>query len=328
MVSCHLCVPGVRQGFCSVILTVCDPGDEVVLLAPFYFSHRSALTLCDVTPVVVPCDPATLLPQNIGCIEAALTPRTKAVVLVSPGNPSGVIAPRCLVDALSALCEDRGLWLISDEAYSDITYNRTDQESNANADVDATATISAYAPRTGPCVIRLHTMSKAFGLAGWRVGALVYPRQLSAHLRKVQDTIPTHAARASQAAALAALEHDSRLIPARVRVLAAVRACFLDRLDTVYAQQPGLRLVRGDGAFYLFLPIGDDGDSGSGSADDAVAFLAGAPTWVLTVPGTAFGMEGYVRVSFGSVPLEHAASAAGALANGLVRWFALRKRTK
>lgn len=290
---------------------MCDPGDEVVLLAPYYFSHLNALTSCDVTPVVVPCDPTTLLPRSIGSIEAVVTPRTRAVVLVSPGNPSGVIAPRELVDALSALCEARGLWLISDEAYAHITYGLGD-------DVDSRS--GAHAPRSSPCVIRLHTMSKVYGLAGWRVGALVYPRRLSVHLRKVQDTIPTHTAVASQVAALAALEHDSALIPARVQTLGAVRACFLQRLDAVYAQLPDLHLVPGAGAFYLFLPVAG---GISDSDDDAVAFLAHPPTRVLTVPGTAFGMSGYVRVSFGSVSLGQADAAATALADGLLRWFAL-----
>lgn len=286
---------------------MCDPGDEIILLAPYYFSHYNALTACGVTPVIVKCDVATLLPASVSCVKDAVSPRTKAVVLVSPGNPSGVVAPREFVDALTSLCETSGIWLVADEAYKEITYDG----------------VVACAPTALAGVIRIYTMSKVYGLAGWRVGALVYPRALSLHLRKVQDTIPTHATIISQVVALSAIEEDSSRIGRRVGDFAAIRECFVRHITEVYEGRRHLHFVRGNGAFYLFLPVGCSTlhRSTPGCAADVVSFLVHTAK-VLVVPGSAFGMDNYVRVSFGSVTLRHAESAAKALKAGLLAWFA------
>jgi aromatic aminotransferase len=294
------------QGFFITILALCDAGDEVVLFAPYYFSHYNALTACGVAPVVVECDPTTLLPRDVGAVRDAFTPRTKAVVLVSPGNPSGVVVPRAFVDALCALCKEKDVWVISDEAYKEISYDGEE----------------AYVPRPLAGVVRMYTMSKVYGLAGWRVGALLYPKCLSVHLRKMQDTIPTHATILSQVVALRAFELDLPRIPRRVLDFAVTRASFLRHLAEVYDERPDLHVVLGTGAYYLFLPVGEErrGIEGSGEEMEVVSFLA-QKAKVLVVPGSAFGMSNYIRVSFGSVPMDRAEAAAKVLKAGLMAWF-------
>jgi aspartate/methionine/tyrosine aminotransferase len=288
------------QGFVSLVLALSDPGDEVVLLAPYYFSHYNALTVCGVTPVVVRCDEATLLPTGIDDVRRAFSARTKAVVLVSPGNPSGVVAPSPFVDSLVALCRASDVWLLSDEAYWEITYDGAE----------------CSTPRALQGVVKIYTMSKVYGMAGWRVGALLYPKELSVHLRKVQDTIPTHATMVSQVAAYHALADDSALLQERLQNFSSSRRCFVKHLTSVYSQVE-LPFVCGDGAFYFFLPVA----SGAEPADGIVDFLVRTSS-VLVVPGSAFGLANYVRVSYGSVLPEDAEEAAQRLRTGLEAWFA------
>lgn len=236
---------------------------------------------------------------SIRSIREAIGPRTKAVVLVSPGNPSGVIAPPSFVDELVALCRESSLWLVSDEAYKEITFDG----------------LSAFSPNALAGVIRLYTLSKVYGMAGWRVGALVYPSELSIHMRKIQDTIPTHASLLSQVTAFTALQEEAPLIASRVQIFSATRDVFARSLSEVY-KQLDINFVTGNSAFYLFLPI----ETSKREAHDVVPFLVKTSN-ILTVPGDAFGMPGYVRVSYGSVSIADASRAAAALQKGLCAWF-------
>mmetsp|Transcript_31298 Transcript_31298/g.120802 ORF Transcript_31298/g.120802 Transcript_31298/m.120802 type:complete len:289 (+) Transcript_31298:297-1163(+) len=159
---------GANQAFVNVLLSITDVGDEVILTKPYYFSHLVALQLCGVVPVMANSDPE-LKPDPIE-IKASITPKTKALVLVNPGNPSGSVAERELVEELETLCHDAGIWLISDEAYEHFLYN----------------SVAHYSPSLYPNqVINIFTMSKSYALAGWRVGYISYPKILSDSMLKV-----------------------------------------------------------------------------------------------------------------------------------------------
>lgn len=213
------------------------------------------------------------------------------------------MAPASFVDALLTLCRESGVWLVSDEAYKEITFDGT----------------LAYSPPALSGVIRIYTMSKVYGMAGWRVGAILYPKELSIHLRKVNDTIPTHATILSQVVAFHALKEDALYIPKRVDIFSAVRDVFVQACREVYTQL-GVKFVTGNSAFYLFLPI----ETRDRNSSDVASFLVKAGN-VLVVPGHAFGMKHYIRVSYGSVCISDASSAAGALRKGLSAWFNLDK---
>jgi aspartate/methionine/tyrosine aminotransferase len=298
---------GANQGFFNLVLALCDAGDEVLLLLPYYFSHYNALVMADVRPIVVPCDPDTLLPANIDAVRAAITPKTKAIVLVSPGNPSGVVAPKSLVQGLVDLCRQADVWLVIDEAYKELTFDSPH-----------------YSPVVLEGVIKMYTMSKIYGMAGWRVGALVYPKSLSSQLRKIQDTIPTHPSILSQIAAYHALADGITDIPQRVADFAAVRARFATALHEVYDRVGSKvlgKFVCGNGAFYFFIPTSTratllDVVNGESERRDPVDFLVQQAN-VLVTPGWAFGMPGHVRVSYGSVSIDQTAEAVAALISGL-----------
>lgn len=312
---------GANQAFVNVVVVLCDPGDEVLLMLPYYFSHNNALVMTGVTPVLVPCDPHSLLP-SIKDVRRRITRRTKAVVLVTPGNPSGAIAPKAFTDELVTLCRKKGLWLVIDEAYKDFVYS---------GDV-----LPHYSPPVLDGVIKIYTMSKSYGLAGWRVGALLYPKRIAREMRKVQDTIPTHGARLSDMVAYAALTEDPRTgteeHPSNVALMSRNRDIFLKDLRRVYEGLPlNRRFVRTTGAFYFFLPIAlaDDIDDGYDDRDideieDVVDFLV-RESKVLVTPGSTYGMRGYIRVSYGSVRPEDARAASLALSRGLSHYLSLQR---
>ena len=180
MVTC-----GANQAFAHAMLALCDAADEVVLFAPYYFSHLVALQMFGLRPRILPCEAASGVP-SLGALRGALDDaggRVRAVVLVSPGNPSGTIVPEALGRAVLRECAARGVWLVTDEAYEHFTFG-------GDADGGAIPHASLAAPPTTPagnadadaaereCVVSLFTFSKSYGMAGWRVGYLVYPRRL------------------------------------------------------------------------------------------------------------------------------------------------------
>jgi aspartate/methionine/tyrosine aminotransferase len=300
---------GANQGFVNLVLALCDPGDEVILLQPYYFSHYCALVLADVTPVIVPCETSTLLPASAHAIQSAMTSKTRAVVVVSPGNPSGVVMPACLVDELVSICRNGNVWLIFDEAYKELTGDA-----------------AHYSPPQLSGVIKLYTMSKIYGMAGWRVGALLYPRHLSSQLRKVQDTIPTHATLISQIAAHHALEMDAPLLAARAQLNFDTRRRFAHVLSEIYFRAQGKTshpFVVGNGALYFFLPTSFKSSSCNSMkhAERDVIDVFVQIGNVLVTPGQAFGMPDYVRVSFGSLRGDKVDAAIAGLRKALEFWF-------
>lgn len=312
---------GANQGFINAVLAVCDVGDEVVLLQPYYFSHHSALLLCGVVPVVVDCDAATLLPPSALSVKSALTKKSSAVVIVNPGNPSGKVMPPALLDEIVSVCNEAGVWLILDEAYKEFVFGSTPH----------------YSPRFLSCrIIKLYTMSKVFGMAGWRVGAVVYPKTLSTEMRKIQDTIPTHAPIPSQISAFHVLQVDSRHIHDRIRRLNAVRLPLAEALAEAHsdgAEDTGSApFVLPDGAFYFFVPVlnavthCEAGDPNQ-RIRKAVSSLV-LENKVLVTPGDIFGMPEYIRISYGALSTDDVEECSTRLKTGIARLLHESQRSK
>ena len=166
---------GGNMAFANAVLAITDPGDEVILLEPYYFNHHMAVTIAGCRPVVVPTDAAyqPVVPR----IEAAITSRTRAVVTVSPNNPSGAVYPEATLRAVNALCRERGLYHVHDEAYEYFVYDGARSFSPASA------------PGTAGHTISLFSLSKSYGFASWRIGYMVIPAHLFDAVCKIQDTI-------------------------------------------------------------------------------------------------------------------------------------------
>lgn len=300
---------GANQAFMNILFATCVPGDEVLLPLPYYFSHYSALELNSLLPVLIKPDPVSLLP-TLSAVRSVITPRTRALVVTSPSNPSGVVYPASLLSDLSDLCAEHSILLITDEVYGDLAFT--------------------YPHRRAPSVplgahtVRIFSMSKSHGLPGFRVGALLYPERLHEVMAIVQDTLMTHTSTLSQIAALASLQAEPMPgIGSRGDLVLRTRLVFEDSLRPVYAGWKRLKeRFRPElgGGYYIFLPYWDAesrGRDATADDDEVVVRLLMKNFDVLTMPGSVFGTCGFLRVSCVNVTSEDLQSAAIALSNGM-----------
>ncbi len=290
-----LVTAGANQAFMNAVLAVCDPGDEVILLTPYYFNHEMAVSLASCRAVCVPTDENHR--PRLEAIAAAVTPRTRAVVTVSPNNPTGVVYPRETLSAINRLCALRGIYHISDEAYEYFTFDGAEHFSPGALGGDD-HTISIY------------SLSKAYGMASWRVGFLVAPEHLFDDLIKIQDTIIVCAPAVSQAVALEALRVGRDYCRKHLEVIAAVRRKVLARLSG----EPGLISVpASQGAFYLFAGVH------TGMDDLTLTERLIREHRVAVIPGATFGVTGScrLRIAYGSLSMETAVEGVDRLVRGL-----------
>jgi len=285
---------GANQGFLNALLCLCDPGDEVILLSPYYFNHEMAVGLADCRAVCVPTDRNHQ--PRLAAIEAAITARTRAVVTVSPNNPAGVVYPPDALRAINRLCTGRGIYHISDEAYEYFTYDGATHFSPGSLDAEQT--------------ISLFSMSKSYGMASWRVGFLVVPEHLYDDMMKIQDTVVICAPAVSQAVALEALTEGRRYCRRRLPALARVREGML----AAFSRIPDLLTVPPSrGAFYFLVKIR------TSMSSLTLAERLIREHKVAVIPGGTFGLgkECYLRVSYGNLPGGAALEGARRLVRGL-----------
>jgi aspartate/methionine/tyrosine aminotransferase len=287
---------GGNMAFVHAVLAITVPGDEVILPVPFYFNHEMAIQMAGCTPIRVATDDRYQL--DVEAIRAAVTPRTRAIVTVSPNNPTGAVFPEADLRAVNRLCQERGLYHISDEVYEYFIYGSTRHVSPGSFKGAEAHTISMY------------SLSKAYGFAGWRLGYMAYPTALADAIAKVQDTILVCAPVISQVAAVAAMEVG----PAYAR---GHRQSFAEIRDIVGAElrslEPLCTVPPADGAFYCFIRANVAADPMQ------VAERLIREHRVAVIPGPAFGMTDgcYFRVAYGALQKDTVAEGIGRLVRGL-----------
>ncbi len=290
-----LVTAGANQGFLNALLCICDPGDEVILLSPYYFNHEMAVGLAGCRAVCVPTD--RNYQPNLAAIEKVITGRTRAVVTVSPNNPAGVVYSRNTLLAINRLCAARGIYHVSDEAYEYFTY-------------DDAAHFSPGAGEGEPHTISLFSMSKSYGMASWRVGFLVVPGHLFDDMMKVQDTVIICAPAVSQAVALEALATGHRYCLRRLSAIARVR----EQMLVAFSRIPDLVTVPPSrGAFYFLAKIHTSMDA------LPLAERLVREHKVAVIPGETFGIgKGCsLRISYGNLASEAALEGTRRLVSGL-----------
>ena len=287
---------GGNMAFQHAILAITSPGDEVILPVPFYFNHEMAIQIADCNPVRVPTDERYQL--DVDAIRAAVTPRTRAIVTVSPNNPTGAVYPEASLRAISRLCQERGIYHISDEVYEYFTYGETRH-------VSPGAFEGAHA-----CTISMFSLSKAYGFAGWRIGYMAYPEALEPAIAKVQDTILVCPPVISQAAAVAAMNVGPAYCRGYLQSLAEIRDVVAAELRSL---EPLCVVPPADGAFYCYIRVNADVDPMT------IAERLIREHRVAVIPGTAFGTTGgcYFRVAYGALQKETVAEGIGRLVGGL-----------
>lgn len=287
---------GANAAFLQVVLAICDPGDEVVLPLPYYFNQEMALALANVRAVPVPSDSGHH--PDLEAIIGALTPRTRAIVTVSPNNPTGAVYPEGTLKALNELCARRGMFHISDETYAPFVYDGARHVSPGAFD------------GASPHTISLFSFSKTYGFASWRIGCAVFPGSLRESLRKIQDTNVICPPVISQLAALGCLRAGDDWVAQRVAEVAAVRSGVLRDLA---ATEDLIEVSPADGAFYVLLRLKRNLDP------LPLTHRLIAEHGVAVIPGSAFGLtEGCpLRVAYGALTTATASEGIGRLASGL-----------
>ncbi len=287
---------GANMGFINAVLAVADPGDDILLQAPFYFNHEMAIQMAGCRAIAVATDDAYQLRPD--AIRAAVTPRTRAVVTVSPNNPSGVVYPEAVLREVNAICRDRGVCHIHDEAYEYFTYDGARHFSPGSIEGAADYTISLY------------SLSKSYGLASWRIGYMVIPAVLFDAVIKIQDTILICPPAVSEAAAVGALSAGADYCRHHLAGLAIVRAHVLEQFARI---ADICEVVRPDGAFYCLPRVHTRLDS------YAMAERLIADHRVAVGPGAAFGMTDacYLRISYGALEADAVMDGVGRLVEGL-----------
>lgn len=287
---------GGNLAFMNAVLAVTDPDDEVILPVPFYFNHEMAVVMAAARPVPVPTTREYQL--DLDAIERAITGKTRAVVTVSPNNPTGAVYREAALRDVNALCAARGIFHVHDEAYEYFTYGGAVHFSPGSIDGAAAHTLSLY------------SLSKAYGMPSWRVGYMVVPESLWEAVNKIQDTMLICPPAVSQQAALAALGVG--------RAYAASHLPALDRLRRRVADVLGgaghpWEAPATDGAFYAFLRV----DTGLDPLVLAERLIRDHR--VAVIPGSAFGCASgcYLRVSYGALDDRTIDDGLARLAGGL-----------
>lgn len=287
---------GGNMAFLNAILAVVDSGDEVILPLPYYFNQEMAVAMAGGRVVTVPTgEDYQLDPERI---RLAITSRTRAVVTISPNNPTGAVYPESVLREINEICRDRGIFHISDEAYEYFTYD--------NASHFSPGSISGSAAHT----ISLYSLSKAFGFASWRIGYMLIPDQLAVAIGKIQDTVLICPPVVSQFAALGALEAGAEYAREKIATIAVARRAVLAKLEEI---RSFCTIIPTEGAFYLLLRIQTE----IGSLELVERLIR--EHRVAVIPGTTFGLEEgcYLRLSYGALLPAEVEEGVGRLVQGL-----------
>jgi aspartate/methionine/tyrosine aminotransferase len=278
---------GGKHAVAATFETLLDPGDEVLLLAPYWTTYPEAIALAGGTPVVIPTTVDSGFRVTIDQLEAALTHRTKVLLFVSPSNPTGAVYPQAETEAIGRWVVEKGLWLVTDEIYEHLTYGE-------HAHHSALALVGDLADR---CVI-LNGVAKTYAMTGWRVGWMIGPDDVISAAANLQSHTTSNVANVAQQAALAAVSGD-------LEAVAMMRSAFERRGRTMHRmlnEIDGVTAIPPQGAFYCFpsfeAVLGRDLRGRSAQSTAELADLILELVEVALVPGEAFGAPGYMRLSF------------------------------
>ncbi len=274
---------GSNMAFLNAVIAVADPGDEIVLPRPYYFNQEMAIRMVGCVPVFV--DTTADFQLDVPAIARAVGPRTRAVVTVSPNNPTGAVYAEADLRAVNALCRERGLWHFSDEAYEWFVHDGATHFSPGSIPGAEAHTLSFF------------SFSKTFGMASWRVGYVVYPSVLAEAMNKVQDTNLICAPVVSQVVAAEAVKLGRPLVAPHLERLSTVR-CHVHAALRELGELVEFPATRG--AFYVLMKLP--------GVDDALEFnrTMVREHHVTTIPGFAFGLTdtkaaNWQRLSYGAL---------------------------
>ena len=272
---------GNMQGLNALFHVIINPGDEVIVTDPGFASHFQQIRLCGGVPVHWPMDESRGWRLDVDALAGLISTRTKAIVLVSPSNPTGKIFSEDELRRIGDIAVEHGLLILLDDPYSHFTYENRDKFFNL-------ASVAEFADN----LVYLFTFSKTYAMSGWRLGYMVFPEFLKREILKVHDATIICTPRISQVAGIAALSHEPVHLQEFETILANRRQLICERLDAV---PHVFDYVKPEGAYYVFPRIVAEHDN---SFDFAIRLLDEAK--VTVTPGSAFGPTGehHVRMAY------------------------------
>jgi aspartate aminotransferase len=278
---------GGKLALFNAVQVLVDHGDEVIIPVPYWVSFKDIVEYAGGKPVYVESSEDDGFRLTAEMIEAAITPRTKAIILNSPSNPSGAVMTASDMSAVARLAADRGIYVISDECYVYLSF------SSKPFSVGALTDIKDY-------LVIIGSLSKTYAMTGWRLGYGLAPAPIASAMQKLQSQSTSNATSIVQKAAVAALNGPQECV-------AAMRSDYIRLRDHVLAglkKIPGLRCTRPEGAFYVYPNISEFvGRGGIKSAGDIARRLL-HEAHVVTVPGEGFGTREHIRLSYATSEKE------------------------
>jgi aspartate aminotransferase len=283
---------GAKHSIFNVLYALINPGDQVIILAPYWVSYPEMVKMVNGVPVIVTPADGSFYPK-LSEIEKAVTPSTRAIIINSPNNPSGAIFSDELVGEIVEFCERKNIYLLTDDIYHKLIFDGKKIAPVYNftkKDIESTN------------VIVINGISKTYGMTGFRVGWVVANRKLVKVMTNIQGQITTCNSPICQVAAEAALNGDQSCVDTLRDTIEKNRDTVMRELQSI----PGMKVVKPQGAFYCFPDFSAFNKDSMALAD----FLL-KKALVVTVPGKEFGMEGHLRLSYAGAPSE--------VADGLAR---------
>jgi aspartate aminotransferase len=282
LISC-----GAKHTLYNIFVALLDPGDEVIVPSPYWVSYPEQVRLLDGVPVTVATREATGFDLDPERVAAAVTPKTKIVVLNSPNNPTGAVFSPAALEAVARLAVERELWLVSDECYEALTFEGRH------------VSVASFGPEVKARTIVVNTCSKAYAMTGWRIGLAAGPRALIKAMTDVQSQVTSNPSSIAQWAAVEALSGPQDEVAKMAGEFDRRRRLIIDGLNAL----PGVRCVMPKGAFYAFADVSGlfgrrlAGGAPLATSGDVTGFLL-EEARVAVVPGADFGSDRHVRLSY------------------------------
>ncbi|HET7343492.1 MAG TPA: pyridoxal phosphate-dependent aminotransferase [Methylomirabilota bacterium] len=282
---------GAKHTLFNLVVALVNPGDEVLVPSPYWVSYPEQVRLLGGVPVEVPTDEATGFDLDAERLRAAVTPRTKLIVLNSPNNPTGAVFSKAALAAVARIAVERGAWVVSDECYEALTFEGRH------------ISIASFGPEIKARTITVNTCSKAYAMTGWRIGYAAGPRALIRAMTDVQSQVTSNPASIAQWAAVEALNGPQDEVAKMAGEFDRRRRLIVSGLNAL----PGVSCVMPRGAFYAFANVSglfgrtwrrsEGGPLTLKGSVDVTAFLL-EEARVAVVPGKDFGSDAHVRLSY------------------------------
>ncbi|MBR7099671.1 MAG: pyridoxal phosphate-dependent aminotransferase [Clostridia bacterium] len=278
---------GAKHSLFNICFATIEAGDEVIIPAPYWLTYPELVSVCGGVPVYVKATKENGFKITAEQLKAAITPKTKMLIFNCPSNPTGAVYTEEEIKAIAAVCEEAGIYVISDEIYEKLVYDGAKAYS-----------IASYSDKMKELTFTVNGVSKTYAMTGWRIGYLAAPKDVAKAIDSFQSHATSNPNSIAQYATMAALNASAQSVNEMVDIFAQRRAAMLKKLD----QMDGVTYVTPHGAFYVMMVVDNlyGKKSGEKTIENSIDFAAELleKEKVAVVPGISFGAEDCVRLSY------------------------------